>query len=118
MAASADDPQAYERCAHHVHYREATFAGAILWKFETDTFFCYDGDVLTRDPDVDYSKQATWPWRWVRLMYLDWTGEAGDAHNYDYAKGYFKYCLSFVCTKHKYPIVNKWQYGDGTTDPD
>ncbi len=35
-----------------------------------------------------------------------------------YGKGYFKLCIGFVCTKHKYPIVNKWQYGDGTTDPD
>ena len=118
MASSADDAQAYERCATHVDYREGKYAGLILWVFQTSTRFCYDGDVLTRDPRVTYYKRATWPWHWVRLMYLNWTGEAGDEHNYDYASGYFKFCPIVTCTEHEYPVINKWQYGDGTTDPD
>lgn len=109
-----------EHCKPQIYYRAAYGnTGATLWRYISDTYFCYDGTQLTTDPNFGTRGETFLFWEFVGDTSTSESGGAGDWAHTDYASGHFKLCISVgpievSCPIHDYPWIRKHQYGDGS----
>ena len=115
-----DNDDDFEHCRPQIFYRAAYGAtGATLWRYISDTYFCYDGTQHTRDPNFGTRGETFLFWEFVGDTNTSESGGAGDWAHTDYASGHFKLCVSvgpieISCPFHDYPWIRKHQYGNGS----
>ena len=91
--------------------------GQTLWKFSTQTQWCWNGTEITNDPHFTTDGDVYAPfWSYEGTTYERATGGQGDWVHIDSAEGEFKLCFGpwgIGCVQHQYPDIHKRQYGDG-----
>ena len=109
----------FEHCKPNIYHRSAYGpTGIKVWRYISDTYFCYNGTVLTRDPTFG-TRGETWLfWEYVGDTSTSESGGAGDTVHTDYASGHFRLCYSIgpidiTCPINNYPWIRKSSYGTG-----
>ena len=105
-------------CLTHVRsYAAYNSLGDMLWRYTSSTFFCFDGEQFTRDPDFATDASVWYLWEFVGNTQFHENGEEGDWIHTDYGEGHFKLCIGpwgIGCILHQYPHISKLQRADGS----
>lgn len=94
--------------------------GGTLYKFKSKTRFCFDWTYITNDPHWNVTGTVhSSGWIYVGVQWSSESGGEGYTYHHDSVQGYFKHCLPdpIGCQIHRYPAIDKSQYGDATMDP-
>ncbi len=105
-------------CGSNSYYVKGRNAvGHTLWKFSTQTTWCWNGTEITNDPHFTTDGDVYYLfWSYHGTTYERETGGQGEWSHQDSAEGEFKFCIGpwgIGCVQSKYPDIHKTQYGDG-----
>ncbi len=91
------------------------FVNVDMFKFHSDTRWCWDGSRITSAPEIRIRGTVHWPgWEYVGNINQSSGGGKNQWEHWDYVQGHFRICDGSDCHTHKYPSITKRQYGDGT----
>ena len=108
-----------EACKPNIYHRTAYGpTGIKVWRYISDTEFCYDGHELTTDPTFGTRGETFLFWEFVGDVSTSESGGAGDWMHSDYASGHFRLCIHVIgightCIVNNYPWIRKRSYGSG-----
>ena len=92
------------------------FVNVDMFKYHSDTRWCWDGSQITSDPEIRIRGTVHWPeWEYVGNVNQNSGGGRNQWEHWDYAQGHFRQCDDGSCSEHRYPSIRKRQYGDGTS---
>ena len=89
----------------------------VNWEYSSSTKWCFDGNVLTRDPFWTRDVIVHGP-LWQSAGHIDKSesGGKGDSSYEDYTEGHFRYCVgpgNIGCVINQYSDITKRQFADG-----
>ncbi len=82
-----------------------------LWRFTSDTVWCYDGTYIVGEPSVEVEVSACCFWSYRGVINENESGGDGSTQHYDYRQGNFE----LSSRKSAAPIACNPRFGSGST---
>ncbi len=99
--------------AYGLTYTMTNIFGMVLWKYNLDVTWCWDGTNVTSHSFNRYPSEVALFWQFVSHIGLTETGGDGQSYYQVWTQGFFQLCFPYCGVQSVYPWIRITVYGAG-----